>query len=108
MSATLGESFSDYFAGPGAMESVPLMSVPTKPRHPVEIVHLEDMLDGGGEVEIEDELSERRGPTHQARNPEASKKARKDLLAAQDVALQRDLEAEAEEMAARQLEKISG
>ena len=47
------------------MESVPLMSVPTKPRHPVEIVHLEDMLDGGGEVEIEDEsLAAKSRPTH--------------------------------------------
>ena len=111
MSATLdAESFSDYFAGPGGMESVPLMSVPTKPRHPVEILHLEDMLDGGGEVEIEDEslASEESSDAPRREIPRHLKKLAKDLLAAQDVALQRDLEeAEAEEMAARQLEKIS-
>ncbi|KAK1735409.1 ATP-dependent RNA helicase [Skeletonema marinoi] len=43
MSATLdAESFGKYFSS-GNGEAVPVMSVPTKPRHPVEIMHLEEM-----------------------------------------------------------------
>ena len=111
MSATLdAESFSDYFAGEDTQEKVPLMSVPTKPRWPVEIVHLEDMLDGGGELEVEDEslVSEEEFNARKREIPSRLKKLAKDLLAAQDRALQRELEeAEAEEIAAQQLERIS-
>lgn len=43
MSATLdAESFGKYFSS-GDDEVVPVMSVPTKPRHPVEVMHLEEM-----------------------------------------------------------------
>jgi HrpA-like RNA helicase len=43
MSATLdAESFGRYFSSTGD-NMVPVMSVPTKPRHPVEVIHLEDM-----------------------------------------------------------------
>lgn len=43
MSATLdAESFGRYFSS-GDDEVVPVLSVPTKPRHPVEVMHLEEM-----------------------------------------------------------------
>lgn len=114
MSATLdAESFSEYFTGSGTHDleqGVPLMSVPTKPRHPVEIFHLEDMLDGGGELEVEDEslLNEDNESVSSREIPNHLKKLAKDLLAAQDRSLRRELEeAEAEEIAAQQLERLS-
>lgn len=43
MSATLdADSFGRYFGNEGGND-VPVMSVPTKPRHPVETIHLEDL-----------------------------------------------------------------
>ncbi|KAL7540793.1 hypothetical protein ACHAXR_010394 [Thalassiosira sp. AJA248-18] len=57
MSATLdADSFGAYFSsgrdekemGSSRRTPVPVMSVPTKPRHPVEVVHLEDMTCEGG------------------------------------------------------------
>lgn len=115
MSATLdAESFSEYFASSDVVndgEDVPLMSVPTKPRHPVEIYHLEDLLDGGGELHVEDEslLTEDATNAEDRREiPNHLKQLAKSLLMAQDRALQNELEeAEAEEAAARQLERIA-
>ncbi len=44
MSATLdAESFGQYFSCEDDGVSVPVLSVPTKPRHPVEVIHLEEM-----------------------------------------------------------------
>lgn len=44
MSATLdAQSFSDYFSHVGAMGQVPLLSVPAQPRHPVDVIYLEDL-----------------------------------------------------------------
>ena len=47
MSATLdAESFSDYFSSNKfANGRAPLLSVPTQPRHPVEVFYLEDLID---------------------------------------------------------------
>ena len=47
MSATLdAESFSNYFSrGRNDVTRVPLLSVPTQPRHPVEVFYLEDLTD---------------------------------------------------------------
>ena len=51
MSATLdAESFSDYFSSATDKASnkfAPLLSVPTQPRHPVEVFYLEDLIDDG-------------------------------------------------------------
>ena len=44
MSATLdAESFGEYFSNEDDSALVPVMSVPAKPRHPVEVIQLEDM-----------------------------------------------------------------
>ena len=46
MSATLdAESFGRYFSSRSDPTLVPVMSVPTTPRHPVEVIQLEDMAD---------------------------------------------------------------
>ena len=48
MSATLdAESFGEYFSSHESSSPVPVMSVPTKPRHPVEVINLEDMTSEG-------------------------------------------------------------
>lgn len=49
MSATLdAESFSDYFShGSKDATRAPLLSVPTQPRHPVEVFYLEDLINSG-------------------------------------------------------------
>ncbi|OEU11976.1 P-loop containing nucleoside triphosphate hydrolase protein, partial [Fragilariopsis cylindrus CCMP1102] len=45
MSATLdAESFGEYFASNNLTTEVPVLSVPAKPRHPVEVHYLEDLL----------------------------------------------------------------
>ena len=97
MSATLdAESFGTYFSREreGA-NPVPVMSVPAKPRHPVEVIHLEDMAGESSSSEDDDfsfELQE----------------LAKSLLGAHDRQLQLDLEeADAEEVAAARLEARS-
>lgn len=113
MSATLdAESFSDYFASRNSGKVVPLMSVPTKPRHPVEIYHLEDLLDESTpELDVEDEsmLDADKELTRERKGfPASLKVLAKDLLTAQDQQLQRELEeAEAEEVAAQQIERLA-
>lgn len=50
MSATLdAESFADYFSSDSEASQVPLLSVPSQPRHPVEVIYLEDLM-GSSEV----------------------------------------------------------
>ena len=45
MSATLdAESFGEYFASNNLTAEVPVLSVPAKPRHPVDVHYLEDLL----------------------------------------------------------------
>ena len=112
MSATLdAESFSDYFAGQDSGKKVPLMSVPTKPRHPVEIYHLEDLLDETTpELDVEDEslLNDHELLNERKEFPKSLKALAKELLMAQDRALHRELEeAEAEEIAAQQIERLA-
>jgi ATP-dependent RNA helicase DHX36 len=110
MSATLdAESFSDYFAGQDSGKKVPLMSVPTKPRHPVEIYHLEDLLDETTpELDVEDESLLNEVKPERKEFPKSLKALAKELLMAQDRALHRELEeAEAEEIAAQQIERLA-
>jgi ATP-dependent RNA helicase DHX36 len=108
MSATLdAQSFSDYFARPGGLDwggdssegggaaaavvgatellgpPAPLMSVPTKPRHPVEMFYLEDLA---GEGEGPD------GELQGAALGGIGEKLSSALLEAQDEMLERELE----------------
>ena len=92
MSATLdAESFSEYFArGKSDATRAPLLSVPTQPRHPVELFYLEDLTDEDTSL-----------------IPGASKLARS-LLQNNDAQLKMDLEeALAEESAAEELQARS-
>jgi len=53
MSATLdAQSFSDYFDGGDGNwnQTTPLLSVPTEPRYPVDIIHLEDFVSEDGKT----------------------------------------------------------
>lgn len=103
MSATLdAESFGRYFSssrGGGADDEikpprpVPVMSVPTKPRHPVEVVHLEDFEGATGEANV---------------TPTDVRELAHSLLRLHDQQLQVELEAAiAEEAAASRLERRS-
>jgi ATP-dependent RNA helicase DHX36 len=99
MSATLdADSFSKYFTRGTDAGQVPLLSVPTKPRHPVDIIHLEDVA-GDDTRNFPDGLRE-------TYSSELQRLAQA-LLQAHDQQLQLDLEeAEAEELAALQLEVV--
>ena len=99
MSATLdAESFAAYFSRQRECgTSVPAMSVPAKPRHPVEVVHLEDLA---GESTEGTKLSS----TSLYQVPSDVQTLAKSLLTFHDQQLQRDLEeADAEETAAERL-----
>ena len=94
MSATLdAESFGRYFSFRSDPTLVPVMSVPTTPRHPVEVIQLEDMAD----VYFErDEI------------PSDVRDLARSLLRLQDQQLQFELEeAIAEDAAALKLESRS-
>ena len=132
MSATLdAESFSEYFArstdlkgvkglefdsgGESALASgsassaapppAPLLSVPTKPRHPVETLYLEHLAGEADEdedaVATDDVASSSRDPSSSAAMEGIGAKLASALLEAQDELLERELEeAVAEERAA--------
>lgn len=94
MSATLdAESFSDYFArGKSDAKRAPLLSVPTQPRHPVELFYLEDLADSSDTSHF----------------PEGAAKLAQTLLQNNDAQLKIDLEeALAEEKAAEELQALS-
>ena len=95
MSATLdAESFGEYFSNKDDSTSVPVMSVPTKPRHPVEVIQLEDMA-GDGKVLVDDIPADVQGLAQS-------------LLRLQDLQLQLDLEeAIAEDAAALRIQTRS-
>jgi len=95
MSATLdAESFGEYFSNEDDSTSVPVMSVPTKPRHPVEVIQLEDMA-GDGKVLVDDIPADVQGLAQS-------------LLRLQDLQLQLDLEeAIAEDAAALRIQTRS-
>jgi len=95
MSATLdAESFGEYFSNEDDSASVPVMSVPTKPRHPVEVIQLEDMA-GDGKVLVDDIPADVQGLAQS-------------LLRLQDLQLQLDLEeAVAEDAAALRIQTRS-
>ena len=122
MSATLdAESFSDYFSRNGGAPA-PLLSVPTKPRYPVEMFYLEDLAgetnDEDDEDEREEDAEEEDEPSEEDEDafetgaaasvcPEGGMGAKLSLalLEAQDEMLERELEeAVAEERAADALE----
>ena len=66
VSATLdAESFSDYFSRNGGAPA-PLLSVPTKPRYPVEMFYLEDLA---GETNDEDDEDEREEDAEEEQEP---------------------------------------
>ena len=140
MSATLdAESFSDYFAKTGGFDPLagsgggdedaadrvappaPLLSVPTKPRHPVEMFYLEDLAgetDDDEDEEEEDEDAREKGEDGLAADDSSDSssgclfsaegmgaKLATALLEAQDEMLERELEeALAEERASDALE----
>jgi len=95
MSATLdAESFGEYFSNEDDSAYVPVMSVPTKPRHPVEVIQLEDMA-GDGTMLVDDIPSDVQGLAQS-------------LLRLQDLQLQLDLEeAVAEDAAALRIQTRS-
>ena len=96
MSATLdAESFAAYFSRRTGYTGnpVPTMSVPAKPRHPVEIIHLEDLA--GESIDTSEGSAW----------PSELKSLSMSLLECHDRQLQRELiEADAEEDAAQNLE----
>ena len=99
MSATLdAESFGNYFSKDRESEStksVPVLSVPSKPFHPVDILHLEDMAGESNEMDDDD-------------FPRQLQALAKTLLEAHDQQLQLDLdEADVEEKASARLEARS-
>ena len=103
MSATLdADSFASYFSSDGASaSSVPVMSVPPKPRHPVEVIHLETMA---GETLPHSEYVDGEEAFEVSRFPQELQNLAKNLLEFHDQQLQRDLEeADAEEAAAMKL-----
>eukprot|EP00957_Ditylum_brightwellii_P119112 9085160-Ditylum_brightwellii.AAC.1 len=76
--------------------TTPLVSVPTEPRYPIKIMHLEDIAG-------EDREGENIGYI-----PQGLERLARELLQSHDQQLQLDLEeAEAEEQAALQIEKMS-
>jgi HrpA-like RNA helicase len=99
MSATLdAESFGNYFSQgreTKSTKSVPVMSVPAKPFHPVEILYLEDMAGESNKIDDDD-------------FPRQLQALAETLLEAHDQQLQLDLdEAHAEEKASAGLEARS-
>lgn len=96
MSATLdAKSFGTFFSKDGSNCPVPVMSVPSKPRHPVEVIHLEDLAG-----ELSTDTNNNLMKTFSSEMQELAKS----LLEAHDLQLQLDLEeADAEEKAAARL-----
>jgi HrpA-like RNA helicase len=99
MSATLdADKFAVYFSSRGK-KRVPMLSVPAKPRHPVEIVHLEDLAG---------EKSTKRQSMAATKLPFELQALAKSLLDFHDAQIQLELEeADAEEEAATKLEARS-
>ena len=100
MSATLNaESFAQYFSSEQNNEGqeCQLLSVPTQPRHPVEVFYLEDMISEEGE-----------GSSATAAFPSSMRDLAKSLLRYHDEKLLTELEeAKSEVSAAAQLENYS-
>ncbi|KAL7545095.1 hypothetical protein ACHAWF_010611 [Thalassiosira exigua] len=105
MSATLNaESFGKYFSNGGDVE-VPVLSVPTKPLHPVDVHYLEDMAQEGDGADF---ASESASPTVDDGIPPDVRDLARTLLSLHDRQLQLEYEeAMAEEVAAARLEKRS-
>ena len=101
MSATLdADSFASYFSRQGKVK-VPSMGVPAKPRHPVEVIHLEDLA---GESPSASSLFGEASPPS-VRLPLDLQDVAKSLLQYHDQQLMLELEdADAEEEAASRLE----
>lgn len=116
MSATLNaESFGTYFSENKDREGnrtdsgpVPVMSVPAKPRHPVEVIHLEDLAgEGQSSLADEEDVRLRTATSDDSFSGELQNLANS-LLEAHDQQLQLELEeSDAEEVAAARLEARS-